>query len=86
MDVYQMKEEWRSVLVRCQDHVVGAQFVMITGIIMMLKLFVDNLVIGGQMVSSYTLLPEFIIFDQQLRCNGFQGSTVWSRTWKYFIG
>ena len=34
-----MKEEWRSVLV------VGVQFVMISGIIGMLKLFVDNLVI-----------------------------------------
>ena len=50
MEQYQMKEGWRSVLV-WQGRVVGVQFVMITGIKGMLKLFVDNLV-TVQMVGS----------------------------------
>ena len=48
-----MKEEWKSTLaIVVQCHVVGVQFVMISGDGRMLKLFVDNLVID-QWVSTF---------------------------------
>ena len=49
MALKQIREEWRSAL-----GIVGVQFVTITGIIGMLKLFVDNLA-TDLMVSEYMI-------------------------------